>query len=58
MEIADDDTVVPKVVVALDPTPSLEIEGKETTKSEVELQRISGKETQRMVEEYMLIWIY
>ena len=36
VEIADDDTVVPKVVVTLDPMPDLEIEGKETTESEVE----------------------
>ena len=34
MEITDDNTVVPKVVVALDPTPDLEIEGKETTASQ------------------------
>ena len=51
VEIADDDTVVPKVVVALDPTPDLEIEGKETTESEVELKRMTGKEMQRMVGE-------
>ena len=44
MEIADDDTVVPKVVVALDPTPDLEIEGgKETTESEVELKKNNWK---------------
>ena len=43
MEIADNDTVVPKVVVALDPTPDLEIEGKETTESEVELKKNNWK---------------
>ena len=43
VEIADDDTVVPKVVVALDPTPDLEIEGKEATESEVELKKNNWK---------------
>ena len=43
MEITDDNTVVPKVVVALDPTPDLEIEGKETTESEVELKKNNWK---------------
>ena len=45
VEIADNDTVVPKVVVALDPTPDLEIEGKETeeTESEVELKKNNWK---------------
>ena len=43
MEITDDNTVVPKVVVALDPTPDLEIEGKEATESEVELKKNNWK---------------
>ena len=43
MEITDDNTVVPKVVVALDPMPDLEIEGKETTESEVELKKNNWK---------------
>ena len=59
VEIADDNTVVPKVVVAWDPTPDLEIEGKKRQRRvRWNLKGITGKETQRMVGEWMLIWIY